>query len=168
MFLCGEVVYLRSCYTQETCLEWDQLFIFGAAIISGKMCWCGCSVSCTKLLLSQESGVGVGFVVHVRRSYLQETCVAVAAAVHFQSCDYLTKYMLVWDELFIYGAAINSGNVCRCGSTGTISQLLLFQLIYVVVGAVNHSRKSYYLRKYKLMWFISGALIHRKHMFMCE
>jgi hypothetical protein len=76
----------------------------------------------------------------------------------------------MWQQRYIYGAAIISGNmcwcessssfvellfienICLCGSSDTFTELLLYQETYFGVGAVVDLRSCYFLRKYVLAW----------------
>jgi hypothetical protein len=68
---------------------WDQWFSYGAAIISGILCLCGCSGSFTELLLSQDN-------------------VLVCDELLMYESTLCRKHVFVWQQRFIFGASVIS------------------------------------------------------------
>jgi hypothetical protein len=75
----GAFFHLQSCYyIKNYVLVWEKCFIYGVAIITGIMCWCGSSGSFPEPLFTRK-------------------LVVVGALFHLRSCYYLRKHVLMKD-----------------------------------------------------------------------
>jgi hypothetical protein len=86
----------------------------------------------------------------------QETFVVVGPLVHLRRCNYLRKRVLVWNQCFITVDTITSGTSCCCGGSGSITELL-FTRDMVLCGSISSFTALLF---YKESCVYVGALVH--------
>jgi hypothetical protein len=93
MCWCGTSgLFTELLFTGTMCL-FGTSGLFTGLLFAGNICLFGCISSFTELLLSQETYVCMGVV------------------LHFWSCYYLMNHVFLWYQFFIYGDAIHRKHV---------------------------------------------------------